>query len=160
MLAGGEKCTAYLLLQFLILVPAHGVQIVNSTYSNYKQTVNCTATKLFKPKSPERIVEIILEARRQGETVKAVGELFSSSRVICTKGFVLDMSGWNSIQIDEELMEVTVGAGVLLNDIYVALAERGFSLSVAGPRFSGELFCCHQPITCCSEPLRHELLGL
>lgn len=115
------------------------VQGFNSTYFNYKQSVKCKATKVFKPSSVERVAEIVFEAVRNGMNVKAVGQRFSSSRIICTEGYALDMSDMNTVQIDENAKVVTAGAGAKLQDIYTALQKKKYALKVSGSRFSGKL---------------------
>lgn len=132
-------CPLLLLHLLPILAPINVVQGFNTTYQNFKGTQTCKAFKIFRPLTPQRVSEIIFEAKSNGLRVRAVGGRFSSNRIICTDGYALDMSGMRSVMIDEKAMQVTAGAGAKLIDIYTALKNKGYSFKISASQFAGKI---------------------
>lgn len=128
-----------LLLLLMNTVPINLVQCLNKKYGSTIARVKCSATKAFRPTSHEDISEIVLKAKKEGVTVRAVGGLFTPNHIICTEGYVVDMLGMDKIVVDEERMTVTAESGALLENMYKTLHKKGYALTTAGGRFSGEI---------------------
>jgi L-gulonolactone oxidase len=68
-----------------------------AVFQNWGRTFRCTPSSLFRPES-EYQLELILElARRERQTVRAVGVGHSPSDLACTSGFMVQMHQFDKI---------------------------------------------------------------
>jgi L-gulonolactone oxidase len=68
-----------------------------AVFQNWGRTFTCTPSSVFRPES-ERHLELILElARREGQTVRAVGVGHSPSDLACTSGYMIQMNRLDKI---------------------------------------------------------------
>ncbi len=68
-----------------------------AVFQNWGRTFKCTPSSVFRPES-EHHLELILElARREGQTVRAVGVGHSPSDLACTSGYMVQMSQLDKI---------------------------------------------------------------
>lgn len=139
-MAPGESSSAPRLLVVLLLgiLSNNLVLCLDKKYAGIGSKVKCSAVKVFSPKSVEEVSQAVLDARKQGVTVRAVGKLSTPNDMICTGGYVLDMLAMNKIVVDEKSMVVTAEAGALFEDIYEVLHRMGYSLTASASKFSGE----------------------
>src|SRR6266404_1105015 len=68
-----------------------------AVFRNWGRTFTCTPASLFRPDT-ERHLELIVElARREEQTVRAVGVGHSPSDLACTSGYMVQMSRFDKI---------------------------------------------------------------
>ena len=83
----------YALLRPITVSPSSS----GATFYNWGRTFRCTPLSVFEPET-EYQCELILElARREGQTVRAVGVGHSPSDLACTKGYMVKMQKMNMI---------------------------------------------------------------
>ena len=115
----------YALLQPVTLSPG-------SAFRNWGHTFRCTPLTIFEPVS-EYQCELILElARRESQTVRAVGVGHSPSDLACTSGFMVRMSRLNQI--------IEVRNGLIL---FACIWGRSSSARKAGSRPGTSPHRCH-----------------
>jgi len=68
-----------------------------AVFQNWGRTFKCTPSSVFRPET-EHHIELILElARREGQTVRAVGVGHSPSDLACTSGYMIQMNRLDKI---------------------------------------------------------------
>jgi L-gulonolactone oxidase len=68
-----------------------------AVFQNWGHTFTCTPSSVFRPESESQL-ELILElARREGQTVRAVGVGHSPSDLACTSGYMVQMNRLDKI---------------------------------------------------------------
>ncbi|KAH9033110.1 L-gulonolactone/D-arabinono-1,4-lactone oxidase [Lactarius pseudohatsudake] len=100
-----------------------------AVFQNWGRTFTCTPSSVFRPES-ELHLELILElARREGQTVRAVGVGHSPSDLACTSGYMVQMSRLDKIiEVNSEKRYVHAQGGVTLQRLHAALAARGLAM--------------------------------
>jgi D-arabinono-1,4-lactone oxidase/FAD binding domain-containing protein len=111
------------------------------TWTNHTGNQRVEPLRIYRPRTPEEIVRIILEAERIGCTVRAVGSGHSWSDVALTTGFLLETNDLGRIlSLEEELLRpdaptgrlVRTEAGIRLRELNAHLDRRGLALSNMG----------------------------
>ena len=83
----------YTLLRPITVTPSSS----EAVFQNWGRTFRCTPLAVFEPET-EYQCELILElARREGQTVRAVGVGHSPSDLACTSGYMVRMGKLNNI---------------------------------------------------------------
>lgn len=100
-----------------------------AVFQNWGRTFTCTPSSVFRPESESQL-ELILElARREGQTVRAVGVGHSPSDLACTSGYMVQMDRLNKIiEVNSEKRYVHAQGGVTLQRLHAALAAHGLAM--------------------------------
>ncbi|KAI0289644.1 L-gulonolactone/D-arabinono-1,4-lactone oxidase [Russula brevipes] len=100
-----------------------------AVFQNWARTFACAPSSVFRPET-EHQLELILElARRERQTVRAVGIGHSPSDLACTSGYMIHMNRLNKIiEVNFEKRFVHAQAGVTLKDLHGALQSRGLAM--------------------------------
>ena len=110
---------------------------MKNTWVNWGRNQRCTPDQLAKPASADEVAKLVCLGVAERKKVRAVGAGHSFSPLCPTEGIMIDLSNFNSItQVNQDLMQVTVGAGIRLFD----LNERLDSLGLALPNL-GDIDC-------------------
>lgn len=100
----------------------------------------------ISPKSETELAELIQSCVNNGKKIRVQGASKSVPLVIAAEDIALDMRHFsNIISIDKDRKKVTVGPGMLIEDLCARLWDEGFSLcglgSVAGQTIGGLISC-------------------
>ena len=96
-------------------------------FSNWARTASCAPAAFAQPETEEELRRILLEAKR----VKVVGGAHSWSDIACTDGVLVSLDKLCRV-LSIEGDKVTVEAGIRLQALNEALAQRGLALGVLG----------------------------
>ncbi|KAI0270642.1 L-gulonolactone/D-arabinono-1,4-lactone oxidase [Gloeopeniophorella convolvens] len=101
----------------------------DAVFQNWGRTFRCTPASVFVPET-EYQLELILElARREKQTVRAVGVGHSPSDLACTSGYMVQMGRLDRIiEVNPEKRYVHAQGGVTLQRLHAALEARGFAM--------------------------------
>src|SRR5438045_4434579 len=100
-------------------------------FANWARTASCSPAAFALPRSEDELREVLLDARRRGLRVKAVGGAHSWSDAACTDGVLVSLDALSRVLSFSD-GGVTVEAGIRLDALNEALAERGLALGVLG----------------------------
>ncbi|KAI9512147.1 L-gulonolactone/D-arabinono-1,4-lactone oxidase [Russula earlei] len=100
-----------------------------AVFQNWSRTFRCTPSSAFRPET-EHQVELILElARREGQTVRAVGVGHSPSDLACTSGYMIQMHRLDKIiEVNFEKRFVHAQGGVTLQHLHAVLEAHGLAM--------------------------------
>ncbi|KAH9982004.1 L-gulonolactone/D-arabinono-1,4-lactone oxidase [Russula compacta] len=100
-----------------------------AVFQNWGRTFKCRPSVIFRPET-EHQLELILElARREGQTVRAVGVGHSPSDLACTSGFMIQMNLLDKIiEVNFEKRFIHAQGGVTLRNLHAALESRGLAM--------------------------------
>ena len=102
-------------------------------WSNWAGNQTATPLSIESPASEEDLAGIVTGARSRGETVKVVGSGHSFTPAAVTTGRLVRIENLAGIRaIDRETCTVTVGAGMILADLNVALHAEGLAMPNLG----------------------------
>jgi L-gulono-1,4-lactone dehydrogenase len=111
------------------------------TWTNQTGNQRIEPLRIYRPRAPEDLVEIVLEAERIGCTVRAVGSGHSWSDVALTAGLLVETNRLNRVlPMDDGLLRplppgerlVRVEAGMRLRELNKYLDSQGLALSNMG----------------------------
>ncbi|KAH9922306.1 L-gulonolactone/D-arabinono-1,4-lactone oxidase [Epithele typhae] len=124
-LASMSIATLYELLQ-PITVPASAPR---SKFVNWGLSFACAPLAVFEPTTAYEC-ELVLElARRERRTVRAAGVGHSPSDLACTTGFMMRTEKLSRVlEVNHDKHYVVAEAGIILNDLHVALADHGLAM--------------------------------
>jgi L-gulonolactone oxidase len=100
-------------------------------FVNWARTASCNPAAFARPTSEEELRAVLHEARGQGLRVKAVGAGHSFSDAACTDGVLVSLDALARL-LAVESDRVTVEAGIRLDALNDALAQRKLALGVVG----------------------------
>lgn len=106
-------------------------------FSNALGFAVCKPQEYFEPKTVEEVVSIVQQAQEENVKVKAVGARLSTTDIMCTDGYAVDISALNKVEIFEEDRQVRVGAGATLGKLQDALKKKGLGVSLPTSKYSG-----------------------
>jgi len=100
-----------------------------AVFQNWGRTFRCIPSSVFRPET-EHQLELVLElARRERQTVRAVGVGHSPSDLACTSGYMIQMNRLNKIiEVNFEKRFVHAQGGVTLQHLHTALEARGLAM--------------------------------
>ncbi|THH09898.1 hypothetical protein EW146_g8541 [Bondarzewia mesenterica] len=113
----------YALLRPITLPPSKAV------FQNWGQTFRCTPLSVFEPDTEDQCALILELARRESQTVRAVGVGHSPSDLACTSGFMVRMGKLNKvIEVNAEKHYVRAQGGITLQRLHAALDAHGLAM--------------------------------
>ena len=99
-------------------------------WQNWAKNQTCNAP-IVTPKNTQELTEIIKKAQK--DTVHAFGSSHSWSDIVCVDGYLINTDKLNKVVgVDLEKKQVTVQAGIKLNDLNKELAKLDLCLSNQG----------------------------
>ena len=102
-------------------------------WRNWGGNQECAAEAVDHPVDEAELVASVKAAAAAGQTVKAVGSGHSFTDIACTYGRRLELDGYNQIlSVDRDRLQVTVQAGVTIQQLNRRLAELGWALPNLG----------------------------
>ncbi|XP_059170860.1 L-gulonolactone oxidase-like [Physella acuta] len=103
-------------------------------FTNWAKTYTCSPELFFEPETEDEIRKILAFAQKKGKKVKVVGFGHSPSDLACTTDFMISLCRYNKVlNIDKEMLQVTVQGGCLLKDLNDnILPANDMALSVQG----------------------------
>ncbi|ETW79727.1 hypothetical protein HETIRDRAFT_63784 [Heterobasidion irregulare TC 32-1] len=115
----------YTLLRPITVTPSSS----EAVFQNWGRTFRCTPLAVFEPET-EYQCELILElARREGQTVRAVGVGHSPSDLACTSGYMVRMGKLNNIiEVNAEKRSVRAQGGITLQRLHAGLEAHGLAM--------------------------------
>ena len=101
-------------------------------WQNWAKNQSCTA-QIVTPKNTQELTAIIKKAAEESATVHAFGSSHSWSDIVCVDGYLINTDKLNKVVgVDLEKKQVTVQAGIKLNDLNKELAKLDLCLSNQG----------------------------
>ncbi|KAF9480619.1 L-gulonolactone D-arabinono-1,4-lactone oxidase [Pholiota conissans] len=102
-------------------------------FTNWGMSFTCTPAVVFEPEDEAQCVLILELARRQGKRVRVAGIGHSPSDLACTDEYMLRTTKLNKVlEVNTEKCYVIAQAGIVLNDLHVALADHNLAMSNLG----------------------------
>lgn len=114
------------------------VKLELPAFSNALGFAICRPQRYLAPKSVKEVVRIVQQAQEQNVTVKAVGARLSTTDIMCTDGYAVDVSALNKVKIFKNDNQVRVGAGATLKKLQDSLAKEGLGVVLPTSKYSGE----------------------
>ena len=106
---------------------------MSNTWVNWGRNQKCIPSKYATPTKTDEVAKLVCLGVAERQKVRAVGAGHSFSRLCASEGIMIDLSNFNSIiGIDQEHMQVTVGAGIRLFDLNRELESHGLALPNLG----------------------------
>jgi L-gulono-1,4-lactone dehydrogenase len=105
---------------------------VSTAFVNWTGDQSCTPQAYFSPRSIDELSEAITTSVHNGWTVRAVGSGHSFSEAVLTDGALISLARMNEVKGIDEQGNVTVGAGITLHDLSLALDVHGRALENLG----------------------------
>ena len=103
------------------------------TWQNWARNQTANPTAIDHPASEDELVAVVVQAAARGERVKAVGSGHSFTDAAVTDGRLVMLDGYRRVlDVDTDRGRVTVEAGLALEDLNVALDDRGLALPNLG----------------------------
>ncbi len=110
-----------------------GKTTLSNTWVNWGRNQKCIPSKYATPTKTDEVAKLVCLGVAERQKVRAVGAGHSFSRLCASEGIMIDLSNFNSIiGIDQEHMQVTVGAGIRLFDLNRELESHGLALPNLG----------------------------
>ena len=91
---------------------------------------NKVFSKMIKPKNNEELENIIFEASPLSLIPRGLGRSYGDAAQI-NNGYVLNLSSYNYIHLDIKESKVTVGSGVVINQLLKEIIPKGFFIPVS-----------------------------
>lgn len=99
-------------------------------FTNWAKTFSCTPDLYFEPETIEDIRQILHVASKLRKTVRVVGGGHSPSDIVCTEGYMISLKNLKAVlEIDSDKKQVTVEAGLMVNELNELLTDHGLALS-------------------------------
>jgi len=106
---------------------------VSNTWVNWGRNQKCAPDQIARPSTDTQVAKLVCLGVAERKKVRAVGAGHSFSPLCATEGIMIDLSNFNSItRVDQELMLVTVGAGIRLFELNKQLELLGLALPNLG----------------------------
>lgn len=104
-----------------------------STWRNWGRNLSAQPQQWRLPESPEEVVELVQEAKKNGQRLRVVGASHSFSPVAQPEEVMVSLTHLSGIlAFDPQAQEVKVAAGTPLRDLGPALMKRGWALANMG----------------------------
>ncbi|XP_022792316.1 L-gulonolactone oxidase-like [Stylophora pistillata] len=98
-------------------------------FTNWAKTFSCTPELFFEPETIEDIRQILYAATQLHKTVRVVGGGHSPSDIACTDGYMISLKKMKAVlEIDYDKKQVTVEAGLMVNELNELLDDHGLAL--------------------------------
>lgn len=105
----------------------------STTWTNWAGNQSCRPTSIHRPGSEAEVCKIVAEAAQRHETVKAVGSGHSFTPTALTTGRLVDLRGLSRlVSVDRAANQVTVEAGITIDDLNNLLHGLGYALPNLG----------------------------
>ncbi len=102
-------------------------------WSNWNGEQVCAPSSIVRPTSEAELVDVVTDAARRGEPVRAVGSGHSFTDCACTDGTLIDTTGLQRIiDTDPASGRVTIEGGATLRALGPQLADRALALENQG----------------------------
>jgi len=102
-------------------------------WTNWAGNQSCSPEVILRPRSEAELCRVVGQAAAKGQTVKVVGAGHSFTPIVCTDGYLVDLSDYTQVlEVDEAAATVTVQAGIPLWKLNDTLAIRGLALENMG----------------------------
>ncbi|KAJ3322150.1 hypothetical protein HDU76_013948 [Blyttiomyces sp. JEL0837] len=102
-------------------------------FNNWAETFSSDADLLLEAENEEDVKTAITLAKDNGKTLRVVGSGHSPSDIVCTESYLLSVNKLNRvISVDRERKQISVEAGMTLNDLHRHLAEHGLAVPNLG----------------------------
>lgn len=102
-------------------------------YENWNGRVRVRPSAVATPSTEEELAQLVVRARAEGRSVKAVGSGHSFNEIMATTGLLVDMSNFDRVlEVDRERGHVRVQAGMKLQDLVRVLELNGLALPNIG----------------------------
>lgn len=102
-------------------------------WSNWPGEQVCAPSAIVRPTSEAELADVIAQAAKRGERVRAVGSGHSFTDIACTDGVMIDMTGLQRVlDVDQPTGLVTVEGGAKLRALGPQLAQRRLGLENQG----------------------------
>ncbi|HSE84529.1 MAG TPA: D-arabinono-1,4-lactone oxidase [Thermodesulfobacteriota bacterium] len=102
-------------------------------WTNWRENQECKPAKKLKPASVDEVIKIVKEAKANGRKIRVVGTGHSWTDLVCTDGYLISLDKLNRItSVDKENHQVTVGAGIKIQDLNDELYRHGLALTNMG----------------------------
>lgn len=102
-------------------------------WGNWAREQFCAPSAIVRPASEAELVDVVADAARRGETVRAVGTGHSFTDCACTDGVMIDMTGLQRVlDADRGSGLVTIEGGAKLHSLGPQLAAYGLGLENQG----------------------------
>lgn len=106
---------------------------MSPTWSNWPGEQICAPSAIVRPTSEAELADVVAQAAKTGERVRAVGSGHSFTDCACTDGVMIDMTGLQRVvEADPATCRVTVQGGAKLRALGPQLAEHGLGLENQG----------------------------
>ncbi|MDG2301034.1 MAG: D-arabinono-1,4-lactone oxidase [Acidimicrobiales bacterium] len=106
---------------------------MSNTWVNWGRNQKCAPDQIARPSTDTQVAKLVCLGVAERKKVRAVGAGHSFSPLCATEGIMIDLSNFNSItRVDQELMQVTVGAGIRLFELNKQLELLGLALPNLG----------------------------
>src|SRR4051812_20968696 len=100
-------------------------------FVNWGRTASCTPALLASPRTEDELRATLRDARTRGLRVKVAGAGHSFSDAACTDGVQVSLDGMSRV-LSIGAGTVTAEAGIRLDALNEALAQRGLALGIVG----------------------------
>jgi hypothetical protein len=130
-------------------------QLANAVWRNWLGNYVVHPERLFYPRSCHDLVAIVRQARERGRRVRVAGAGHSTSPLVPTDDYLVDMVHLNRVTaVDRARGRVTLEAGCTIEDVDQVLRENGLAVpssvvltsvrygGVVGTGSHGSGFCC------------------
>lgn len=108
-------------------------RIKTNSFSNWAGNVKFKPEGVYYPNTEKEIVGLVKEAAQSGKKIRLMGATHSWSALIETEDFLVSLDKCNKVlEVNKEKKQVTVQAGIRLNDLNPLLWAEGLSLSNLG----------------------------
>jgi L-gulonolactone oxidase len=102
-------------------------------WTNWAGQQRCAPEAVVRPAEEEGVAAAVRDAGARGLRVRAVGAGHSFTDIACTDGVMVDLSAMDRVlEADAETGLARVQAGISINELGRALAERGLALENQG----------------------------
>ena len=102
-------------------------------WRNWADSASCTPDMIAHPGTTAEVSDLVRNAARHGQRVKAVGSGHSFTPIAVTDGVLLDMSDFDDLLgVDHLRNRITVGAGMTLYRLNAHLHKHGLALPNLG----------------------------
>jgi FAD-linked oxidoreductase len=104
-----------------------------STWRNWARNQVAHPVAVHQPSAEGELVAVVKRAAAEGRRVKVVGSGHSFTDIACTDGHLVELSRYTQVlSVEPEALTATVQAGIRLEDLNVALDDRGLAMPNLG----------------------------
>ncbi|HEX3036781.1 MAG TPA: D-arabinono-1,4-lactone oxidase [Thermodesulfobacteriota bacterium] len=102
-------------------------------WTNWRENQECRPAKKFMPASVNEVIKIVKEARANGQKIRVAGTGHSWTDLVCTDGYLISLDKLNRvISVDKNISQITVQAGIKIQDLNDELDRHGLALTNMG----------------------------